>query len=95
MFVYVHVFRMILTYYIDRDCLSPMSICVSQLYMCVSSECMDPDTLTRSIVGFPDQLIPLIASRVRLAFTLILVPVRSLLDLCLSVDALKRTGNAK
>ena len=27
-------------------------------------ECMDPARLTRTIVGFPDPLIPLIASRV-------------------------------
>ena len=28
----VHLFKIIKAYYIDRDCLSPLSICVSQLY---------------------------------------------------------------
>ena len=32
----VHLFRIIKAYYIDRDCLSPLSICVSQLYRCIA-----------------------------------------------------------
>ena len=51
----VDLFRIILTYYIDRDYMSPLSIRVS--------ECMDQVRLTRTIVGFPDPLISLIASR--------------------------------
>ena len=53
-----------LTYYVDRDCQSPLSICV--VYSCtdVLRECMDPARLSGTIVGFPDPHIPLIASRV-------------------------------
>ena len=38
-YVCVHLFRIISTYHIDRDCMSPLSIYVS-------SECMDPARLT-------------------------------------------------
>ena len=41
-----------------------LSICVVHSCTGVSRECMYPARLSRNIVGFPDPLIPLIASRV-------------------------------
>ena len=46
-----------------------MTVCHRRVYAChictcVSRECMDPARLSRTIVGSPDPLIPLIASRV-------------------------------